>query len=160
VKRNPKGAKQRSQTLQVRTFGQARAAIPYIASVVRSIREHALEALHQAQKVRRLKDRPGRPDRTALIAQQEAERLARAADDEFQDAVGELQQLDVYCLDPIQGQALIPFVQDEQLAWYIFDLYDSPQLRFWRYQSDPEDTRRPITAAQREAHDSGTTRVV
>jgi hypothetical protein len=160
VKRNPKRAKQRSQTLQVWTFGQAQAAIPYIASVVRSIREHALEALYQAHKARRLKEKPGRPDRAALIAQQEAEQAARRADDNFQEAVAELQGLDVYCLDPIQGQVLIPFVQDEQLAWYIFDLYDSPHLRSWRYQSDPEETRRPITAAQKDAHAAGTTRVV
>jgi hypothetical protein len=158
VKRNPKGAKQRRQSLQVWTFGQTQSAIPYIASVVRSIREHALEALHQAQRVRRLKEGPGRPNRAALIAQQEAEQAARNADDAFQEAVQELQQLDIYCLDPIQGQALVPFVHEEQLAWYIFDLYDSPQLRFWRYQSDPEDTRRPITAMQREAHDA--TRIV
>jgi hypothetical protein len=158
VKRHPKGAKQRTQTLQVWTFGQAQAAIPYIASVVRSIREHALEALSQAQQARRLRDRPGRPNRAALIAQHEAEQAARDADDAFQDAVQELQQLDIYCLDPVQGQALIPFVHDEQLAWYVFDLYDSPHLRFWRYQSDPEDTRRPITSLQRDGQ--GATRVV
>jgi hypothetical protein len=158
VKRQPKGAKQRRQTLQVWTFAQAQAAVPYIASVVRSIREHALAALSHAREARRLKDRPGRPDRAALIAQQEAEQAALRADEQFQDAVTELQHLDVYCLDPIQGQALVPFVHDEQLAWYIFDLHDDPQLRFWRFQSDPEDTRRPITATQKGTF--GTTRVV
>jgi hypothetical protein len=158
VKRQPKGAKQRKQTLQVWTFAQAQAAVPYIASVVRSIREHALAALSHAREARRLADRTGRPDRAALIAQQEAEQAARRADDQFQDAVMELQSLDVFCLDPIQGQALVPFVHDEQLAWYIFDLHDDPPLRFWRFQSDPEDTRRPITATQKGTY--GTTRVV
>jgi hypothetical protein len=43
----------------------------------------------------------------------------------------------------------VPFVHDEQLAWYIFDLFDAPAFRFWRFQSDPEDTRRPITSKQK-----------
>jgi hypothetical protein len=148
VKRQPKGAKQRQQTITVWTFAQAREAVPYIASVVRSIRESALEALAQHRIARKLADRPGRADRSALIAREEAERRARRADEEFEGAVGELHDLDVFCLDPIQGQALVPFVHDEQLAWYIFDLFDAQPFRFWRFQSDPEDTRRPITAKQ------------
>jgi hypothetical protein len=149
VKRQPKGAKQRSETIHVWTYAQAQAATPYIASVVRSIREHALEALSQQRLARRLADRPGRPDRAAIIEQQEAEAAARRADEQFQDAVNELQDLDIYCLDPLQGQVLVPFVHDEQLAWYIFDLFDTPPFRFWRFQSDPDDTRRPITSKQK-----------
>jgi len=42
VKRQPKGAKERSQTIQVWTYEQAQAASPYIASILRSLREHAL----------------------------------------------------------------------------------------------------------------------
>ena len=60
--------------------------------------------------------------------------------------------------NPTRGQALIPFVHQEQLAWYIFDLFDPKLFRFWRYQTDPEDTRRPITA--REQGLTGSTRVV
>jgi hypothetical protein len=158
VKRHPKKAKQRATALQVWTFAQAQAAVPYIASIVRSIREHALEALNQANTARRIASQPGRPDRDTLIAQQEAEQAAHRSDDRFQEAVNELQNLDIYCLDPIQGLVLIPFVQDEQLAWYIFDLHDAPQLRFWRFQSDPEDTRRPITPLQKGSAEA--TRIV
>jgi hypothetical protein len=157
VKRHPKGAKQRTETLQVWTYEQAQAAAPYIASVVRSIREHALEALSHQRTAQRIADRPGRPGRAAIIAQKEAEEQARRADEQFQDAVNELENLDVFCLDPIQGQALVPFVLDEQLAWYIFDMHDAVPFRFWRFQSDPEDTRRPITPKQKGAE---TTRVV
>ncbi len=157
MKRHPKGAKKRTETIQVWTYSQARAAAPYIASVVRSIREHALEALSHHRTARRIAERPGRPDRSAIIAQQEAEEQARRADERFQDAVNELEELDVFCLDPIQGQALVPFVHDEQLAWYIFDLHDAVPFRFWRFQSDPEDTRRPVTPRQKDAE---TTRVV
>jgi hypothetical protein len=157
VKRHPKGAKQRTETIQVWTYSQALGAVPYIASIVRSIREHALEALSYHRTARRLADRPGRPDRSGIIAQKEAEEQARRADDQFHEAVNELEELDVFCLDPIQGQALIPFVHDEQLAWYIFDLHDAQPFRFWRFQSDPEDTRRPVTPKQKGAE---TTRVV
>ena len=45
-----------------------------------------------------------------------------------------------------RAAAVIPQVQDEQLAWYIFDLFDPHYFRSWRYQSDPEETRRKLTA--------------
>jgi hypothetical protein len=61
----------------------------------------------------------------------------------------ELAVLDVYSHDPVKGHALIPFVHDEQLAWYFFDLFDAEPFRFWRFQSDPDETRRPVTARQR-----------
>lgn len=158
MKRQPKGAKQKAQTLRVWAFAEAETAVPYITSVVRSIREHALEALSQARTAQRLDERPGRPDRNTLIAQQEAREKARKADEEFRRAVHELQELDIYVLDPIQGQALVPFVHDEQLAWYVFDLFDAVPLRFWRFQTDPEDTRRPITPRQKGPF--GSTQVV
>jgi len=149
VKRNPNRAKQRRHTLRVWTYAQAQAARPYVASVVSSLREHGLEALAQQQRARALATRPGRPDRDTLIAQQDAERLGREAEDRFQDAVAELQELDIYSLDPLKGLALIPFIHNDQLAWYVFDLFDPQPFRFWRFQTDPEDTRRPVTALQR-----------
>jgi hypothetical protein len=144
--------------LRVWTYEEAQAAIPYITSVLRSIREHALTSLAYTRAAKRLADRPGRPDRAAIIAHQEAQDGVHRSDESFQEALGELQDLDIYCLDPLQGQALIPFAHDEQLAWYIFDLFDVPPLRFWRFQSDPEDTRRPITAKQKGT--AGTTQIV
>ncbi len=130
MKRQPKGAKERSQTIQVWTYEQATGAAPYISSILRSLREHALEALQHYHRAKRLANRPGRPSRAAIIAQQEAEREAHRADDRFRDALDELQEMDIYTLDPIQGQALVPFVHNDQLAWYIFDLFDAQPLRF------------------------------
>src|SRR5262249_13322208 len=80
VKRQPKGAKERTQTIQVWPYEQAQAAIPYISSILRSLREHALEALRHYHRAKRIANRPGRPDRTTLIAQQEAEKEAHRAD--------------------------------------------------------------------------------
>jgi hypothetical protein len=148
VKRNPKGAKTRRQTLRVWTYEQARAAVPYFRSIIRSVREHAQETLAWRRQVDQINNRPGRPDRTALISLQQANEQARRAEDRFDEAVEELQGLDVYSLEPLQGLALVPFVHNEQLAWYIFDLFDAQPFRFWRFQSDPDDTRRPITSMQ------------
>jgi len=148
MKRDRKTAKRNRHELQVWTFDKARSAIPYILSIVRSLREHAIEIQTGQQEVKRLADLSGRPDRTRMIAQQEAERTRRRAEHRFEEAIGDLEQLDIFCLDPIRGQALVPFIHDEQLAWYIFDLFDNKHFRFWRYQSDPEETRRPITAQQ------------
>ena len=67
---------------------------------------------------------------------------------DYQDALEELAELDVQPLDPGQGTAPVPFVHDDQLAWYVFDLFDSQPIRSWRYQSDPDETRRKLTAAQ------------
>ena len=158
MKRQPKGAKERTQTIQVWTYDQARTAAPYLTSILRSLREHALEALLHHHRAKRIANRPGRPDRSAIIAQQEAEKEAHRADDRFHDALDELQQMDIYTLDPIQGQALVPFVHNDQLAWYVFDLFDAQPLRFWRFQSDPEETRRPVTSMQKGAVEA--TRIV
>jgi hypothetical protein len=147
MKRN-KGAKEKSRVLRVWTFAEAQAAAPYISSVVRSLREHALDALACQRRAKALADRPGRPGRNTLIAQQDAERDGRLAESEFLEAAAELEQLDIFTLDPTRGQALIPFVHQEQLAWYIFDVFDPKPFRFWRFQTDPEDTRRPITAKE------------
>jgi hypothetical protein len=158
MKRQPKGGKEKTQTIQVWTYEQAQAAAPYLSSIVRSLREHALEALQHYHRAKRIANRPGRPDRATIIAQQEAEKEARRADERFREALAELQDMDIYTLDPIQGQALVPFVHNDQLAWFVFDLFDAHPFRFWRFQSDPEDTRRPVTSTQKG--ESETSRIV
>jgi hypothetical protein len=148
MKRNPKSAKSRAEAIQVWTLAQAQAAVPYVNSVVRSLREHALDIQKYKLTVEKINHLAGRPKRDTLIAEQETKQDLTRAEHEFQDAADELQALDIYTLDPIRGQALVPFVHDEQLAWYIFDLFDANPFRFWRFQSDPEETRRPITSKQ------------
>ena len=147
MKRNSKGAKRR-RTIQVWTLTQAKSAAPYLTSVVRSLREHTLEALAGRRRLRAIDERPGRPDRAALIARQDADAAARRAEDEASHDADELLALDIQPLDPVHGQALVPFVHEEQLAWYVFDLFDPQPFRFWRFQSDPDDTRRPVTPRQ------------
>ncbi|HVS35992.1 MAG TPA: hypothetical protein VMS17_10470 [Gemmataceae bacterium] len=148
MKRNSKGAKQRRRTIQVWTLTQAKSAAPYLTSVVRSLREHTTEALAGRRRLRHIDERPGRPDRDLLIARQEADADVRRAEENVSQAADELLALDIQPLDPIRGQALVPFVHEEQLAWFVFDLFDPQPFRFWRFQSDPDDTRRPVTPRQ------------
>jgi hypothetical protein len=128
------------------TFEEAQAAVPYFSSLARSLREHYLEMLAKRREVQKLTKRHGRPDRKAMIEEQEARRHLQKAEQDYQDALQELSELDVQLLHPGQGMVLVPFVHDDQLAWYIFDLFDSQPIRSWRYQSDREETRRPLTA--------------
>jgi hypothetical protein len=154
VKRNRKPEKNRSETIQVWTYEQAREIVPYVASIITSLREHRLEAQRYRLKAARLAQQPGRPVRGDLIAHEDACGEAERAEALFHDALEELHGLDVYCLDPLQGLALIPFAKNDQLAWFIFDLFASDKLAFWRFHQDPLDTRRPIAEALEGTSDS------
>jgi hypothetical protein len=137
-----------SDTVRVRTFEEAQAAVPYISSVARSLREHYVAMLAKHREVQLFAERPGRRDRKALIEEQEARRDLEKAEKDCQGALEELSELDVQPLDPVQGIALVPFLHDGQAAWYVFDLFDSQPIHSWRYQSDPNETRRELTAPQ------------
>lgn len=154
---NRKTSKRKKQTIQPWTYEQAQRVLPYLRSIVGSLREHRVEALAHHRKAKEIAERPGRPDRSTIIAGDEALRKARAAEERFDAALEELHTLDIYCLDPVRGEALIPFVQDEQLAWYIFDLFDESPFRFWRFHSDPLETRRPI--AETWSDSAGTSQI-
>jgi hypothetical protein len=137
-----------SSTPRLWTFEEAQAAVPYFSSVARSLREHYLEMLAKRREVQLLTERHGRPDRKTLIEEQEARRDLQKAEQDYQDALEELSELGVQPLHPGQGMALVPFVHEGESAWYVFDLFDSQPIRSWRYQSDPEETRRALAAPQ------------
>jgi hypothetical protein len=153
MKRNQNEAKRRRQTLQVWSLAQAQAALPYVGSVMRSLREHRLQAQAQQSRAVKLARRPGRPGRSTIIALEEAKAAAAKAHDAFETALHELHALDIYCLDPNQGLALIPFVHDKQLAWYVFDLFEADPPRFWRFHTDPLEKRRPLAELEKAQPD-------
>ena len=154
MKRNRNSSKGRQQTIQVWTYEQARRVLPYVASIMRSLREQWLEGQRHHLAARRLAKRPGRPGRDRLLAHAEALASAHQADERFQEALEELHTLDIYCLDPVCGLALIPFAQNNKLAWFVYDLFDRDPLRFWRYHRDSLETRRPIAEALEEPPES------
>jgi hypothetical protein len=130
------------------TQTQARAAVPYLGSVLRSLREHALDIQARQRRLARLENLPGRPNRGRLITIDDTKQELERHRLQLAETARELEALGASLLDPIQGLALLPFAHEQHLAWFIFDLFDANPLRWWRYQDDPEDFRRPITAAQ------------
>jgi hypothetical protein len=139
-----KGAKKRRQTIPLWTYPEALKALPYLTSVMQTVREYRIEAKRHHRAARRLANQPGRPDRATLIAHQDESHDARLANDRFHDALNELHDLGVYCLDAVRGEALIPFAHEQQLAWFVYDLFEPNGLRFWRYHNDPLEKRRLI----------------
>ncbi len=142
-----KRPKARRQTRKIRpwTYDRACGALAYVKSVMQSAREHRLQAQLHDLRARKLTDRPGRPDRFALIAREDALEQAERANDRFEEALEELVRIDVYCVDPVGGVAFIPFIREDQLAWFVFDLFDRELLSAWRYHDDPLETRRPLS---------------
>jgi hypothetical protein len=146
MKPRRKKAKARGRIFRVWTHAQAATALPYIASIMRTVREQYLAARANRLRAKHLQGRPGRPDRQALLALEAAVQEAEEAEGRFEEALKELWRLNIYCLDPVQGLALIPFAHpDQQLAWFVFELFEKDQLRSWRFHGDPLESRRPLS---------------
>ena len=80
MKRNRKGSKQRRQTIQVWTYDQARQVLPYVESIMRSLRERQLEAQEHHLSASRLAGKSGRADRATLVAREETLGAAHEAE--------------------------------------------------------------------------------
>jgi hypothetical protein len=145
--RNPKGAKVRQRTIPAWTYERALEVLPYLDRLMQSLRENWIEARSQHRRAQTLAQRQGRPNRQALIAHQEAQRATQRAGDLFEETFRELQELGIFCSDPIRGEALLPFIHADQPAWFIYDLFDSDRLRYWRYHHEAAETRRPVVEA-------------
>jgi hypothetical protein len=96
------------------------------------------------RQIERLDSRPGRPDRQTLIRRAAAVQELDQAANNLEEPFGELKAIDVYCLDPAEGLALIPFGMGDELAWYVFDLFSQQGVDAWRFHGDPLQMRRPL----------------
>jgi len=139
------------QTIQLWTLEKAGALLPYLTSIIDSMREARLEGQAHATRVAKLEARHGRPKRDEILQIADEKTKVEEAGKRFQKAQEELQQLDVYCIHPVQGLAFIPFMNEGQLAWFIFDRFAPDPLRFWRYHLDRVDIKHPIHFIQRVA---------
>ncbi len=139
-----RSAKPGKPQIKLWTHAEVVKALPYVCSILRSLRENALQTNAVQRRLERLDEKPGRLSRTELIAQAELRRDARERYDGYLNDLDELQELGVGCVDPLQGEAIFPFLYDDQVAWFTYDLFEGPQLRWWRYDSDSPTTRRPI----------------
>jgi hypothetical protein len=133
-----------SAALHLWTYDAALRAIPYLRAVVRSLRKHWLQLQSVRRQIERLDSRPGRPDRQTLIRRAAAAKELDQAEIKLGETFDELKAIDVYCLDPAQGLALIPFGKGDELAWYVFDLFSPEGLEAWRFHGDSLESRRPL----------------
>ena len=130
--------------LHLWTYEAALKSVPYLRAVVRSLREHWVQLQSVRRQIQRLDSRPGRPDRQTLIRRAVAVKELDQADIKLEETFDELNAIDVYCLEPAQGLALIPFGKGDELAWYVFDLFSPQGLEAWRFHGDPLEMRRPL----------------
>jgi hypothetical protein len=112
------------------TCAQARAVVPYVASIMRSLREQRLECFRHHLAAKRLAGKPGRPRRDTLLAQEEAARAAGRADAKYHQTLAELHSLGFRCLDSVAGLAVLCVYHDEFVTEYVYDLFDSQPIRF------------------------------
>ena len=143
MKRNP-GKKRKQQLIQVWSYDQTIKALPYLLEVICSLRENYLAMQFANHRLTKIGQRLGRPDRSAFIAKQEAQMDSETASSKYNQDVAELESMGMFVASPANGVVAIPFIEEEQLAWFILELYYEDHVVGWRYQSDPLDTRRAI----------------
>src|SRR5882672_1924618 len=86
-------------TLRLWTYPEAQKVVPYLRTVVRSLRDNWLEIAQARRQMRRLDAKPGRPDRHSLILKEEATHDVARAEAKLEETLGEMSALSAYCLD-------------------------------------------------------------
>lgn len=147
-KRHNKVQAENFEVVRLWTHAQAKGALPYLRSIASSLREHWLEAQSKNLEADRLEKQPGRATKGTMLAVADARTSHQKAENCFQEALEEMLAMHVFPIDVNQGLALIPFRQKDELAWFVFDLFEPGGLRSWRFHNDPLETRRPITEVE------------
>jgi hypothetical protein len=145
MKRRQRHKERPVRVVRLWTRDEAEKALPYLRSIIASLREHWLSWQSHERDLGLLEQRKTGKPRDRLLAEQTAQDSCERSAQRFQDALGELSKIDVFLLDPVQGQALIPFRREDELAWFVFDNFDKKGLVGWRYQQDPIDKCRPLS---------------
>ena len=126
-------------------------AVPYLHSVVGSLREHWLEVLNVQRQLSRSAKPKLQGKREQLLEAETQQDERRRAQGKFDDALEELSRIDVFLLDPVKGLVLIPFRKDDDLAWYVFDRFARDGLIGWRNHNDPIGECRPLSLLHEKA---------
>lgn len=151
MKRRRRTRRNRSlRVIRLWTQPEATKALPYVRAITKSLRDHWLTAQSNRVDAQRL-SKLSKLSRSQLISLEDFKNAQFKAEEAFNDALGELMGMDVFLLDPVQGLALIPFQQEEELAWYVFDLFDEQGLTSWRFHKDPLEMRRPMPEEPRKS---------
>lgn len=135
---------ERMRVMHLWDWSEVVKAVPYLHSVIGSLREHWLDVLTVQRHLDRAAAQPGLAKRQQMIEMQGHQDERQRAQAKFDDALGELNEIDVFLLDPVRGLALIPFRKEDDLAWYVFDHHSSRGVIGWRFHNDPMDECRPL----------------
>ncbi|MGE5195507.1 MAG: hypothetical protein ACM3U2_23690 [Deltaproteobacteria bacterium] len=155
MKKQRKQAAEQTITLRLWTYAGAMKAVPYIRSLVQSLRDAWLELRTAQTHAERFKARPGRADRNLLIQLEESDRRLQQAAVKVEEIVNEMMALSAFGVDPAAGLAVIPFFRGDVLAWFVFDLFDPRGLIAWRMHSDAQETRRPLSDLEQPPFGAG-----
>lgn len=140
-----KGRSKQMQIMHLWNRSDAVKAVPYLRSIIASLRENWLEVLNLKRRLRLATQKKSAPNRQQILDQETQEDDLHRAQTQFDDALEELNRIDVFLLDPVRGSALIPFRKTDDLAWYVFDLYAKIGLVGWRLHNDPMEECRPLS---------------
>jgi hypothetical protein len=130
-------------TLRLWSLPEVEKAMPYLRAVMKPLRDQWLEIQRARLVVRRLADSTDFEANNADVIH-DAKLIANLAEDRFTQTLNELIAFDVYTLDPLRGIALLPFKYENELAWFVFDLFAPEGLDAWRLHSDPLEARRSM----------------
>ena len=134
----------RAHALRLWTWSEMTKAVPYLRSVIGSLREHWLDVLAAERRLEQSAKHQAPLKRAQIIEHETHKDERRRAQTKFDDALEELNAMDVFLLDPVQGLALIPFRKADELAWYVFDHFTSDGVVGWRYHHDPIEECRSL----------------
>jgi hypothetical protein len=143
----------RMQVMRLWDWSEVTKAVPYIRSVIASLREHWLEVLNFQSQLDRSAKRKAPAKRQQLLEKETRQDERRRAQAKFDDALEELNRVDAFLLDPVKGLALIPFRKEDDRAWYVFDHFASRGLIGWRHDNDPIEACRPLSLLHEAAVD-------
>lgn len=134
----------RMRVMHLWDWSEATKAVPYLHSVIGSLREHWLEVLTAKRQLDKSSTRKAPAKRQQLVEENMRRDEAQRAQDRFEDALEELNRIDVFLIDPVCGLGLIPFRKEDDLAWYVFDHFAPRGVVGWRYHDDPIEECRPL----------------
>ena len=135
------------RVLNLWSWSEVAKAVPYLRSIIGSLREHWLDVLNTQRTLDKAAAKHGPAKRQQILDQQTNQDERHRAQTKFDDALEELNKIDVFLLDPVRGLALIPFRKSDDLAWYVFDHFTPRGVIGWRLHNDPIDECRPIETA-------------
>lgn len=140
--------KKRRHVLPMWTYEKARAAVPYLAALARSLRENWLNTRCWRLRAERIEALTAQPKRKTLLALEEMRSEAQWAFLRYQDVARDLQRINVFFHDPVRGELFLPFNQGMLLAWFVFNPFAPDPLVGWRFHADPRSMRRPMSAVR------------